>query len=57
MNEFELGQIVCTRGIEEAMKKKTEIYIYSFWMPCMGSIANVTGVIPVKKMLEVTTKL
>lgn len=43
MNEFELGQIVCARGIAEAMKKKTEIYIYSFWMPCMGSIANVTG--------------
>lgn len=57
MNEFELGQVVCTRGIAEAMKKKTEIYIYSFWMPCMGSIANVTGAIPVKKMLEVTTKL
>lgn len=56
MNEFELGQVVCTRGIAEAMKK-TEIYIYSFWMPCMGSIANVTGAIPVKKMLEVTTKL
>lgn len=34
MNEFELGQVVCTRGI-----------------------ANATGAIPVKKMLEVTTKL
>lgn len=56
MNEFELGQIVCARGIAEAMKKKDR-NLYLFWMPCMGSIANVTGAIPVKKMLEVTTKL
>lgn len=28
MNEFELGQIVCTRGIAEAMKKDRNLYLF-----------------------------
>lgn len=30
MNEFELGQIVCTRGIEEAMKKRPKFIFIHF---------------------------
>ena len=28
MNEFELGQVVCTRGIAEAMKKDRNLYLF-----------------------------
>lgn len=28
MNEFELGQVVCTNGIAEAMKKDRDLYLF-----------------------------
>lgn len=38
MNEFELGQIVCTRGIAEAMKKDRNLYLFIldalYWKYC-----------------------